>query len=192
MKPTLFIISLIIGQHLFSQSADFILFKKNHKTIETYYAGTNISFTNEQGSYIEALITQIKNDSLFLRQFVIQQIPTTLGVYVLDTVASYRYQYHYNQIKAIGKAGGKFNISGSGAGLMGGGALLTIASAVVYVVDREKFSPQLMIGAVALGGIGYLMAKLSGKGMVIGKKYSLVYVGVSNNKKPASTILHKN
>ena len=184
MKPTLLIISLIIGQQVFSQSADFILFKKNHKTIGTYYAGSNISFTNEQGSYIEALITQIKNDSLFLRQFVIQQVPTTLGVYVLDTVASYRYQYHYNQIKAIGKAGGKFNVSGSAAALMGGGALLTIASAVVYVVDREKFSPQLMIGAVALGGIGYLMAKLSGKGMVIGKKYSLVYVGVSNNKKP--------
>ena len=31
--------------------------------------------------------------------------------------------------------------------------------------------------------VGYLMAKLGGKGMVIGKKYSLVYVSVSNDKK---------
>ena len=184
MKPALFIISFFIGQHLFCQSTDFILFKKNHKTIGTYYTGNNIAFTNQQGSYIEALITKIKNDTLFLRQFIIKQIPTNLGVYVLDTVGSYRYQYHYNEIKAIGRSGRNFDVSGSAAVLMGGGALLTVASAVVYVADRNKFSPQLMIGAVALGGIGYLMAKLGGKGMIIGKKYSLVYVDVSNNKKP--------
>ena len=183
MKPAIFIISFFIGQHLFCQSADFILFKKNHKTIGTYHAGNSIAFTNQQGNYIEALITQIKNDTLFLRQFVVQQIPTNLGVYILDTVASYRYQYHYNQIKAIGKPGSKFNVSASAATLMGGGILLTVASAVVYVADREKFSPQLMIGGAALAGVGYLMTRLGGKGMIIGKKYSLVYVGVSNNKK---------
>ncbi len=183
MKTAFFIIFFFISQHLFCQSADFILFKKNHKTIGTYYAGNNIAFTNQQGAYIEALITQIKNDTLFLRQFIVQQVPTNLGVYVLDTIVSYRYQYHYNQIKAIGKSQRNFNVSGSAAVLMGGGILLTVASAVVYVADRNKFSPQLMIGAAALGGIGYLMAKLGGKGMIIGKKYSLVYVGVSNNKK---------
>lgn len=183
MKPAIVIISFFICQHLFCQSADFILFKKNHKTIGTYYAGNTIAFTNQQGNYIEALITQIKNDTLFLRQFVVQQVPTNLGVYILDTVASYRYQYHYNQIKAIGKSGSKFNVSASAATLMGGGILLTVASAVVYLADREKFSPQLMIGGAALAGIGYLMARLGGKGMMIGKKYSLVYVGVSNNKK---------
>lgn len=183
MKYAILIIFFFIGQHLFCQSADFILFKKNHKTIGTYYAGNTINFTNQQGSYIEALITQIKNDTLFLRQFVVQQVPTNLGVYILDTVASYRYQYHYNQIKAIGKSGSKFNVSASAATLMGGGVLLTVASAVVYLADREKFSPKLMIGGAALAGIGYLMARLGGKGMIIGKKYSLVYVGVSNNKK---------
>jgi multidrug transporter EmrE-like cation transporter len=128
------------------------------------------------------LITKIKNDTLFLRQFVVQQIPTTLGVYILDTVSSYHYQYHYKQIKAIGKTGRKFDVSTSAAVLMGGGILLTAASAVVFLVDREKFSPQLMIGGIVLAGIGYLMARLGGKGMVIGKKYSLVYVEVTNKK----------
>jgi hypothetical protein len=182
MKLSLFFIFLFIGQHLFCQSSDFILFKKNNKTIKTYYAGNNIAFTNDQGSYIEALITKIKNDTLFLRQFVVQQIPTTLGVYILDTVSSYHYQYHYKQIKAIGKTGRKFDVSTSAAVLMGGGILLTAASAVVFLVDREKFSPQLMIGGIVLAGIGYLMARLGGKGMVIGKKYSLVYVEVTNKK----------
>jgi len=179
----LFIISLFIGQHLFSQSADFILFKKNNRTIGTYYAGNNIAFTTQQGIYMDAQITKIKNDTLFLRQFIVRQVPTDLGVYILDTVSSYRYQYHYNQIKAIGRTGRQFNLSASAASLMGGGLLLTVGSAIVYFADREKFSPQLMIGAIGLGGIGYLMAKLGGKGMIIGKKYSLVYVEVSNSKK---------
>jgi hypothetical protein len=184
MKQILLIIFLLTARQTFCQSADFILFKKKHRTIGTYYAGNNIAFTNQQGNYIEALITKIKNDTLFLRQFIVQQVPTTLGVYVLDTVSSYRYQYHYSEIKAIGRTGRKFDAAGSAAVLMGGGALLTVASAVVYVADRKKFSPQLMIGAIGLGGIGYLMAKLSGKGMVMGKKYSLVYVNVSGNKMP--------
>jgi hypothetical protein len=184
MKPLLFIIIVFICQHALGQQGDFILLKKNDRTIGSYYKGNNIAFTNPQGSYIEAEITDIKTDTLFLRQFVIRQIPTTLGVYVLDTVASYRYQYRYNEIKAIGRAGGKFNVSGSAAALMGGGALLTVASGVVYLADRNKFSPRLMFGAMGLAGIGYAMAKLTGKGMIIGKKYSLVYVEVSNNKKP--------
>lgn len=183
MKLFFLLIFLLLGIHLFSQSTDFILFKKHNRTITAYYAGNNIAFTNDQGSYIEALITKIKNDTLFLRQFVVVQVPTTLGVYILDTVSSYHYKYHYNQIKAIGKTGRKFDVSTSAAVLMGGGILLTVASGIVYLVDKEKFSPQLMIGSIILGGIGYLMARLGGKGMVIGKKYSLVYIEVSNNKK---------
>ena len=184
MKLSIITIFIFLGQHLFSQSADFILFKKKNRTIGSYYTGNNIGFTNKDGNYIEAKITDIKNDTLYLRQFIVQQVPTNFGVYILDTVGSYRYQYHYNQIKAIGRTGRKFNTSSSGAALMGGGIVLAIASAVVYVADRNKFSPQLLVASVGLGGIGYLMTKFGGKGMIIGKKYSLVYVDVIKNKKP--------
>ena len=184
MKLSLYIIFIFLAQQLFSQSADFILFKKKNRTIGSYYTGNNIAFTNQDGNYIEAKITEIKHDTLFLRQFIVQQVPTNFGVYILDTVGSYRYQYHYNQIKAIGRTGRKFNTSASGAALFGGGVVLAIASAVVYVADRNKFSPQLLTASVGLGGIGYLMTKFGGKGMIIGKKYSLVYVDVIKNKKP--------
>ncbi|MBC7423027.1 MAG: hypothetical protein H7334_06175 [Ferruginibacter sp.] len=185
MKLKLLIFSLFIAQCILGQppqSADFILFKKHSQTIGSYHKGDNIAFTNPDKAYIEALITDIKNDSLFLRQFIIQQIPTNLGVYILDTVGSYRYVYHYNQIKAIGRTGPKFNLSGSAASLVGGGALLALASGVVYLADREKFSPPLLIGSLGFMGVGFLMAKVGGKGMIIGKKYKLVYVQVANNK----------
>jgi hypothetical protein len=66
---------------------------------------------------------------------------------------------------------------------MGGGLLLTIASGVVFLADNKKFSPELLGAAVGLAGLGYLMTRTSGKGMVIGKKYSLVYIKATDSKK---------
>ncbi len=179
----LLLVLLLTGSQTFAQSSDVILLKRNKKTIKRYFAGTDINITTTTGAYINGNITKIKNDTLFLKQFVIRQMPTQLGVYVLDTIATYYYNYHYNQIKAIGKTGRRFNLSASAASLLGGGILLTVASGVVYLVDRKNFSPALLIASASLAAIGYVMAKTGGKGIIIGKKYSLVYLGIADNKK---------
>ncbi len=183
MNRILLIIILFTGYQAFSQSSDVLLLKKRNKTIKRYFAGTNIDLTTKTGAYISAQISRINNDTLFLKQYVVRQMATQLGVYILDTVTTYNYQYHYNQIKAIGKTGRRFNFSASAASLFGGGILLSVAGGVVYLVDREKFSPALMIASLSMTAIGYVMAKTAGKGMVIGKKYSLVYLEISDNKK---------
>jgi hypothetical protein len=176
---------LFISATSFAQTADFIILKKHNKTIATFYSGTNIAFTAESGAYIDAQINGIKNDSLYLQQFIIRYLPTTIGTYIIDTAGSYHYKYHYNQIAAIGrKEKTNFNVKGSGAALFGGGVVLTLASGVVYLVDPEKFSAPLMITSAALGTIGYFMAKgrKGGGAMAIGKKYKLVYMDMSNKK----------
>ena len=182
MKQVFLITCLFISLECLSQSSDFILFKNRDRTIATWFTGTDIKFIDKNGTYIEGKITAIKNDSIFLKQYIIRQMPTQLGIYILDT-NFYYYQNSYHQIKAIGKSGRHFDWAGSGAVLMGGGILLTVASGVVYLADNKKFSPELLIAAVGLTGVGYLLSKQSGKGMVIGKKYSLLYVKASDNKK---------
>ena len=179
------LILLFISTTSFSQSADFIQLKKNNKTITTFYSGMNMAFTAESGAYIDALINGIKNDTLYLQQFIIRYLPTTIGTYIVDTVGSYHYKYHYNQIVAIGqKEKTNFNVKGSGAALLGGGAVLTLASGVVYVADKEKFSAPLLLASVGLGTLGYFMAKgKKGSGMLIGKKYKLVYMNMSNKQR---------
>lgn len=182
MMKILLVSSLFFSSNLFAQSADFIILKKKNKTIETFYTGTPITFTATSGAYIDAQINQIKNDTLFLQEFVIRYIPTTIGTYIIDTAGSYHYKYHYNQIKAIGKQQQKnFNTKGSGAALFGGGVVLTAASGVVYLIDRDKFSAPLLAASVALGTAGYFMAKgnKNNIGMVIGKKYLLHYMNMS-------------
>lgn len=183
MNRITLLVLLLIGNQTFAQSSDVILLKRNNKTIKRYFAGSDIDLTTTTGVYISATITKIKNDSLFLKQYVVRQTPTQLGVFVLDTVTTYYYKYHYNQVKAIGKTGRRFNLSASAASLLGGGALLTVAGGIVYLVDRKNFSPSLMIASASLATIGYVLAKTGGKGIIIGKKYSLVYLGISDNKK---------
>ena len=179
----LFPFFILLSITTYSQSADFITLKKNGRTVKTFFAGTNIDLTTASGAYINAFVSGIKNDTLYLQEFIIQYLPTTFGTYIIDTIGSYHYKFHYNQIKAIGQwKKAKFNLKGSGASLLGGGVLLTLASGVVYLVDREKFSAPLLIASASLGTLGYLWAKGGGKGIVIGKKYKLVYINMGNAK----------
>ncbi|RYY48802.1 MAG: hypothetical protein EOO06_09095 [Chitinophagaceae bacterium] len=160
-----------------AQSSDFIILKKKDKTIRNIFAGSNIAFVTTNGVYRDAYINAINNDSIYLQEFVVNRAMTTFGTYILDTAGSFRYVYHYNQIGSFGPPKQKgFNMSGSGAALMGGGTLLTLASGVSYLADKEKFSPGLLAAAVGLGGLGYLMNKSASKGMVIGNKYRLQYM----------------
>lgn len=178
-------IFLLITSTAFSQSADFIQLRKNNKTIAAFYSGMDISFTSESGSFINAHINGIKNDTLYLQEFIVRYLPTNIGTYIIDTAGSYRYKYHYNQVAAIGrKEKTNFNVKGSGAALLGGGAVLTLASGIIYVADREKFSAPLLIASAGLGTLGYFMAKgkKHGNAYIIGKKYKLVYMNMSNKQ----------
>lgn len=107
-----------------------------------------------------------------------------MGFYVIDTLGSFRYKFHYNQVHSIGpKQHRGFNITGSGYELMGGSALLTLGSLVVLIADKQKFSPVLLISSVALGIAGYFMSKSGTRPRVIGRKYQLVYMKMSAPKK---------
>src|SRR6187431_917933 len=101
MNRILFFLLFLTGYQSFAQSSDVLLLNKRKKTIKRYYAGTNIELTTTTGIHISAQVSKIKNDTLFLNQYVVRQTPTQLGVYVLDTITTYHYAYHYNQIQAI-------------------------------------------------------------------------------------------
>ncbi len=183
MKTLLLPVLLCLLCNAEAQSGDFLLLKKKDRTLQTYFAGSKINFISTSGAGIEAYIQAIRNDTLYLRQYVTRPVPTQLGVYVLDT-SFYYLQYHYNQIRAFGKEGRRFDWASSGGALMGGGILLTVASGVVYLADNKKFSPELLGAAVALTGTGYLLSRSGGRGRVIGEGYSLVYVKAGSVQNP--------
>lgn len=164
----------------FAQTTDFLILKKKDRPVKYFYAGSQIEFVSTDGAYRNTIITAIKNDSIYLQEFLIRRVPTIFGSYINDTAGSFRYTYHYKQVHSFGKVPQKgFNVSGSGAALMGGGILLTLASGVSYIADKEKFSPELLGAAAALATAGYFMSRSGRNGWVIGKKYTLQYMDMT-------------
>lgn len=178
----LFFISSIIYTACFSQPTDFIVLKKDQRTIKSFFAGSNIGFVTENGSY-SGKITSVKKDSLFIEEFDIRQIPTNLGVYMLDTVATYRLAFNYKEITKIENQKRRgFNWANSGGSLFGGGVLITVVGLGTWIFAKPgtqyHASPALVMGGAALAGIGYLLLKSNGSFYTIGKKYQLEYIKV--------------
>ncbi|MBA2248982.1 MAG: hypothetical protein H0W12_02180 [Chitinophagaceae bacterium] len=180
---TVVIISLLLNQLCAcSQSADFLVLKKNDHAIKMFYSGSNISFTTPTG-YYTGNIRSIYKDTVFLTEYDIRQVPTNLGVYTVDTVARYQLAFNYKDILAIGAKEKKgFDWKASGGALFGGGILLTTVGLGTWLFTKPGSqyyaAPYLVAGSAALAGIGYLLLKSNNKGMVISKKYQLAYMQV--------------
>lgn len=180
MRIVILISLCVISVFAKAQSADFIILKKKSKTVKIFFTGSNIEFVTTSGAYRSALINNIKNDSIFLQEFLVTKRPTTLGFFVIDTLGSFKYAYNYKEIYHFGQENKKFNLAGSGAALLGGGTLITLASGVVYLADNNNFSPALLAAGAGLAAVGYLISKGSSKGITVGKRhYSLKYISTN-------------
>lgn len=182
MKPVFFAIITLCSFYCGAQPSDLLILKKHNRTIQTFFPGNEIDLKTS-AQYFSGVIRSISHDSLFLIQYDIRQVPTNLGVYMLDTVSTYPFSVHYKQIIGFGKTKkNQFDWSGSGGALLGGGVLLTTVGLGTWLFTKPNTqyyaSPYLVGGAAVLGGIGYLLAKSGSKGMMLGKKYSLEYITV--------------
>jgi hypothetical protein len=165
-----------------SQPSDILILKKHDHTLKTFFPGNQITFNTATAAY-SAIITSLKHDSLFLTQYDIRQIPTSLGVYVVDTIAAYPFSVNYKEITAFDKSNrNKFDWSASGGALFGGGLLLTTVGLGTWLFTKPNSqyyaSPYLVGGAAFLALVGYLLVKADSKGLKLGKKYSLEYIRV--------------
>ena len=180
-------IILLAFLYLFSpaQQADFLVLRKKQHTIKSFFTGSQVNFLTRGRSY-SGLVTAIKNDSIFMTEFDIRQVPTNLGVYVLDTIARYHVSFPVKEITGVGEDQRGFNWSASGASLLGGGILLTTIGAGTWIFTKpgtRYHAPyQLVIGSAILGGVGYLILKSHGSTYKFGKKYNLQYVSVNTQK----------
>jgi hypothetical protein len=161
--------------------SDLLILKKNNRTAESFFPGSEMNFSTGTRSY-DAYVTSIEKDSVFLVQYDVRRAYTNLGVFILDTVAQYHFGVNYHDIISFGKKRSGFDWNASGAGLFGGGVLLTTAGLITWIFakpnTRYYARPQLVIGAAAIAGIGYLLMKSGDKTRKLGKKYTLHYIKV--------------
>ena len=92
---------ITISTAAFAQPSDYIVLKKkNNRTLKTYFPGTFISATTFTGFNLNGIIKQIKNDSVFIEQQEVRQVPMQFGVPALDTIV-YTIRLHYQEIRAF-------------------------------------------------------------------------------------------
>lgn len=106
MKYSLLLMLVLAGADLRAQKSDFIVIKnRNNRTLRTYFPGSFINADTYAGYTLNGYIQKIKNDSLFVEQQNIYQVPTQFGTPVLDTVRFlialnfreiYRFNYNLN------------------------------------------------------------------------------------------------
>ncbi len=161
--------------------SDLLVLKKKNRTIQSFFPGSEMMFyTNLR--YYDAYVTSIEKDSIFLVQYDVRQVPTNLGVYMLDTVAKYYFSISYKDILGFGRNKKNFNWAASGGALFGGGILLTTAGLATWVFSKPNTRyyarPELVVGAAVLAAVGYLIMKKGSGNIKLGKKYTLHYINL--------------
>ncbi|MEO6681477.1 MAG: hypothetical protein ABIN48_01510 [Ginsengibacter sp.] len=147
--------------------------------MQTFYPGSEIQFTTHF-RYYDARITKILNDSVYLVQYDVKRIPLMSSGVILDTAGTFHFGVNYQDILSIENDRKGFDWGASGAGLFGGGVVLTTAGLITWVFakpnTRYYARPELVVAGVAFAAVGYLLMKTGNRKTVIGKKYSLNYI----------------
>jgi hypothetical protein len=184
-KALLLILLLSATVKTFSQASDFITVKKrNNRTIKTFFPGVHISFETYDKRYANGLITAIRNDSVFVKEWDIRPMLNSLGIPVTDTLGEYLGGYHYKEIAKCDVSDrmrlqqltpGRILIIG-GTGY----ALLNVFNGA-YLHESITSSKNLKSLGIAAGAVGAgILANYLARH---GRKYHVEYVHMNDVKK---------
>ena len=161
--------------------------------MKTYFPGSFISAATYTGFNLNGIVKEIKNDSVFIEQQEVRQVPTQFGVPALDTIA-YTIRLHYQEIRAFFYTS---NRPSDGVGRKRSGGLLQsvlIVGGAGFVAlelinsayrgeslsDGNKLTVLAIAAGVAASGI--LWKVLQNRSSRRGTKYNVIYVNMRSKK----------
>ncbi|MFT4023107.1 MAG: hypothetical protein QM664_04885 [Flavihumibacter sp.] len=185
MKNILFFLVLLAAGTATGQQigmSDYLLMKKpNGKHMGAYFKGSPISFQLQNGIGIDGWIEDIRDDSVFVRQWNIQSYMTSLGTSKVDTVGYYIHKLRYTDIFSIvpkRKEGFRYVKNGSifMIGGIGYAALNVINGA--YLDEPITDSKNIRSLGIALGvaGGGFILSRIHRHKVRTGKQYIIQYM----------------
>ncbi len=162
----LFIFFIGINYQSFSQPTDLInVTRKNGRHLKSFFAGSQIMFKSKRGNYVNGVIKSIKNDSLFVKTYVMGRYMTEYGFTVIDTANSFTTGYSYKDISHIKLyTKNSFFRKNLGGLLIAGGAGYTALNVINKVASKEPIgSNENLKNLGAAGGaigLGLLINKI--------------------------------
>ena len=191
LRLSLLILLTTLSFLVSAQPSDYIVLrKKNNRTLKTYFPGTFLSAVTYTGFTLNGVIKQIKNDSVFIEQWEIRQVPTQFGVPALDTIV-YTIRMHYQEIRQYLYTTRSGISTKRGGGMIQqimiiGGVGFIVLEAVNTLYRGESFSDgnKLTVMAIAAGiaATGMLWKHLQSRGDRTWKKYKVTYVRMGGKK----------
>jgi hypothetical protein len=161
-----FLFFIVISYQSFSQSTDIIdVTRKNGRHLKSFFTGSAIAFQTIKGNYVNGVIKSIKNDSLFVKTYVMGRYMTNYGFTVIDTVNSFTTGFSYKEIEHVKLDTKKsFFRKNLGGLLIAGGAgyaalnVINKASSKEPIGSKENVKNLGTAGAVI--GLGLLINKI--------------------------------
>lgn len=165
----------------YSQGSDLLLLKKSRtKTIQTFFAGSYIHFTDINGREESGVIKKIERDTLFIIHHDVRRAYNMWGTSVADTVSAFLNRYHYNEIKAVYKPPKSFEFIRNGTLFMIGGTGYAVLHLANSAIQSQKVDGKTMAIAGGVAAVGFIMYKMRKYKYTIGKKFQLTYIGMKN------------
>jgi hypothetical protein len=83
------------------QVSDFIAVKRKGRSVKSFFPGSQIAIQTVYGNYFNGIVSEVKNDTIFIRQYDVRAIPNAWGVYTVDTLGSFVAGTHYHDIRRV-------------------------------------------------------------------------------------------
>lgn len=179
---------LSINYCCYAQVSDMITVrKKNGQTIKSFVAGSPIVFETTYGTFVDGVIKDLRNDSLFVPYYDIRTYVTNFGGRATDTFGVYMIGVHYSEILRI-KVFQRYRLIRGNIGalsMIGGGgyAALNIINSL-YLKESITESKNLRRLGIASGIAvsGFLIQKFFPVNRFSRKRHQIRYVKLKQEK----------
>ncbi len=178
-----FLIAITLS--LSAQVSDIIsVKKKNGLTIKSFYEDSRILFQTKDGEYIEGPIAKIYHDSIFVRMYDIEKIPSSYGSYIFDTLTTYIVSENYKDISRISVYRHHGTVRQKiGVLMMIGGAfyaaLNLINGSLFNLPITDKKNLKTLGISAGVFGAGYINNKFFPPNLFSTKKDKIVYISLN-------------
>jgi len=177
MKYILIVIVFFSGFRSIAQG-DFILLRKNNVVIQSYFKGSYFTGQLNNGQWVEGRIMKIKDDSLFMEQMEVRQVPSIFGTPMLDTVKYGLLKLSLKDIHALPKKEHGIGIVNNGSLFMvgaGGYAALNIINGLTQSNEPITSHQNIINLSIAAGVFlfGEILHWTHHKYIILGKNYEL-------------------
>jgi hypothetical protein len=180
MKWFLLGILILLFTQLDAQT-NYVVLKKRGLPIKRFYNNSYIQFYSAENYFIEGFVRYCKNDSIFIRLGTVSLVGSGFGTKI-DTLLYGFYQIHVNDVKLIP------NNHISAASIGNFFIKLGVLGGAIVTVNNIDLQPNIrnVVQYISVGLINILVAKATlfkrkrPEGYLLGKKYKLEYISISD------------